>query len=77
MTPAGMGSEEGHAARRLERKAPHLIDPFFGLRSMPDLLEFFNRVSNRHLLGHQDQTRTRLVRYEEPQSGWALFSHRG
>ena len=36
MTLAGTGSEEGHAARRLERKAPHTIDPLVGLRNMPD-----------------------------------------
>jgi hypothetical protein len=65
MTPAGMGSEEGHAARRLERKAPHLIDPFFGLRSMPDQMEFFDCISNRHSLWHEDQSRTRLIRYED------------
>ena len=48
----------------LERKTSHLIDPFLGIRNLPDQQEIFNSRTDWHLLRDQDHTRTWLVRHK-------------
>jgi len=42
----------------LQRKTPHLIDPFLGFRNLPDQQEIFYSRADGHLLRDQDHART-------------------